>query len=426
MNLKKSLFILFSAIFLKTSLFSESISKIKFDGLKKTKESYMQNLLKDYVGKDESEVNLKEIETILQAEGLFSEVNISLENENTEQNSEIAKEEIKVDNADSIEENLQKNPLILKVSVKEKITFIPLPFASYSSDGFLGGFMLMDMNAFGKKFNLVSGGIFSKDMQMALLTFSKPTGTIESPGFSSASSFSHNENTITNFNDDTLFEFDSISFHQRLAVSSKFGKYFSASCGLGYFYSRFFKDDLDDLHQWILSSSVNFNKVDWNGWYLISKGATVGAEVGYSTEWEIIESVSFKANLQIPFLERNRFMFNVSGTLENNKNITSRASRANIGNTIMKSGFKTEKIGGAMFCAEEALFRHKVATVSVYETYEAAIAEDYDESFVYCHGPGAGLKLYLKQIAFPAMNMGFSYNVNQNFFNFVISIGMGM
>lgn len=421
MNLKKSIFIFFFVIVLKLSLFSEQISKIKFEGLKKTKESYMQNLLKDYIGKEKSEVNLKEIETILQAEGLFSEVNLSFESENKIEN---LNSEQNLETNNNIEEI--ENLLVLKVSVKEKITFVPLPFASYSSDGFMGGFMLMDMNAFGKKFNLISGGIFSKDMQMALLTFSKPTGTIENPGFSSASSFSHNENTITSFDDDTLLEFDSISFHQRFAISSKFGKYFSGSCGLGYFYSRFFKNDWDDLHEWILNSSISFNKVDWNGWYLISKGASLSAEVGYSTEWEIIESVSFRANYQIPFFERNRFIFNVSGTLENNKNIVSKASRANIGNTIMNSNFKTEKIGGAMFCVEEALFRHKVATVSVYETYEAAISEDYDGSFVYCHGPGAGLKLYLKQIAFPAMNMGFSYNVNQNFFNFVIAIGMGM
>lgn len=246
MNLKKSIFIFFFVIVLKLSLFSEQISKIKFEGLKKTKESYMQNLLKDYIGKEKSEVNLKEIETILQAEGLFSEVNLSFESENKIEN---LNSEQNLETNNNIEEI--ENLLILKVSVKEKITFVPLPFASYSSDGFMGGFMLMDMNAFGKKFNLISGGIFSKDMQMALLTFSKPTGTIENPGFSSASSFSHNENTITSFDDDTLLEFDSISFHQRFAISSKFGKYFSGSCGLGYFYSRFFKNDWDDLHEWI-------------------------------------------------------------------------------------------------------------------------------------------------------------------------------
>lgn len=400
-------------------LFSETVSSIKFSGLKKTKESYMQNLLKDFVGKDSGEINLNEIETILQAEGLFSEINLNFENA---ENSAPAGESENSGDA----EKTENSTVTLNVTLKEKITFLPLPFASYSSDGFMGGFMLMNMNAFGRKNNLILGGVFSKNTQMGLLMFSKPAGDLKHPGFGTFTNFSHKENKITNFDDDTLSEFDSINFRERLNMTEKFNKYFSASIGVEYFYGHFYKNEMDDYHQWLVSTGFNFQKLNWNGWYLVGSGFSADFSAGYSTDWKIIEGISFKASYQIPVAERNRLIFSAGGTIETNKNAMLQADRGKIGCSIMNSNFKTERIAGAMISMEEALFRHKIATVTLYETYEGAIAEDSDEKFVYCHGPGVGLKLYMKQIAFPAMNMGFSYNVNQNFFKFVISIGMSM
>ena len=409
--MKKFLLFFLGSFFLsEIFLFSEPVSSIKFNGLKKTKESYMQNLLKDFIGKDSGEVNFNEIETILQAEGLFSEISMDFEND---------------ENFPVAEQN--ENPgVTLNVNLKEKITFLPLPFASYSSDGFMGGFMLMNMNAFGRKNNLITGGVFSKNMQMGLLMFSKPAGDIKHPGFGTFTNFSHKENEITDFDDNTLFKFDAINFRERLNFTEKLNKYFSLEVGTEYFYGHFYKDEMDDYHQWTVSSSLNFQNVNWNGWYLIGNGASVGYSAGYSTEWKIIQGISFKANYQIPIAKRNRMIFNAAGTIETGKNVMLQSDRGNVGCSIMNSNFKTERIFGTMFSMEEALFRHKIATVTLYETYECAFAEDFSGDFVYCHGPGAGLKLYMKQIAFPAMNMGFSYNVNQNFFKFVISIGMSM
>lgn len=223
--MKKFLLFFLGSFFLsEIFLFSEPVSSIKFNGLKKTKESYMQNLLKDFIGKDSGEVNFNEIETILQAEGLFSEISMDFEND---------------ENFPVAEQN--ENPgVTLNVNLKEKITFLPLPFASYSSDGFMGGFMLMNMNAFGRKNNLITGGVFSKNMQMGLLMFSKPAGDIKHPGFGTFTNFSHKENEITDFDDNTLFKFDSINFRERLNFTEKLNKYFSLEVGTEYFYGHFF------------------------------------------------------------------------------------------------------------------------------------------------------------------------------------------
>ena len=112
-----------------------TVVDLKIDGLKKTKESYVHRILSEYIGKKESEVKIKEIETILQEQNLFSEISVSLLSE----------------------ENSEK--CILNINVKEKITFIPLPFVSVSKDGPMGGFVPMEMNALGKKYQYSAGGV---------------------------------------------------------------------------------------------------------------------------------------------------------------------------------------------------------------------------------------------------------------------------
>lgn len=405
----KRLLFIFQVLFMSCLLFAEGsesvISSINFQGLKKTKESYMQDLLKSYIGKDASEKTQKDVETVLQAEGLFSEIEVSF---SSEENEETPAE------------------TVMNVSLKEKITFIPLPFASYSSDGFMGGFMLLNMNAFGKKYNLITGGVFTPEMQMGMLIFSKPAMDISHPGLSNYTSFCSTKTTITDFDDHTLDEFKNLQLRERFAFNEKFNNWLSLDAGADYFYAHIFKDDRKDFHQWLAYSTLTLQTVDWNGWYLISKSVSLTGEAGCSTDWEAIQKESFVANYQIPVFERNRIVFNLAGAIETGKNVMKAADRDDGGCTVMNSGFKTDRILGSMVSFEEALFRKSFATLSLYETYEAAITKDYDGTFEYCHGPGMGLKLYMKQVAFPAMNMGFSYNVNQNFFKFVIAIGMGM
>lgn len=402
--MKKLLSAVLFVLFAMPCFWSETVSELKVQGLKKTKESYMQELLKGYIGKDSNEIDLKEIETLLQTEGLFSEIDVRIEEPEGE-------------------------GAVLSVDVKEKITFIPLPFAMYSSDsGFMGGFMLMNMNAFGKKHMLVTGGFFGASRQTGMLIYSKPAVDVIHPGFSVYTSFSHKKEEVTDFDDNTFFDVDNIQTRGSFSVNEKFNKYFSASTGLSYNYRHFFRDSLEDDHEFTLSSALSVGTNDWNGYYLISKNASVSCEVGYSTSEErMIEACKFNGTFQHAFVPRVRMILDVAGQLQNGKTLLNKSDRGAVGSTIMYKNFVTEQIFGTGVAFEEAVFKGKFGTLSVFETYEYDMAKELvDGSFAYCHGPGAGVKLYIKQVAFPAMNMGFSYNVTQNDWKFVASFGMSM
>lgn len=378
------------------------VSEVRFEGLKKTKESYVQKLLEKYTGMEEENVDIKEIETLLQAQGLFSEINVSLSSEGDE-----------------------TPHTVIVVKVKEKITFLPLPFASYSSDGFMGGFMLMNMNAFGKKYTLVGGGVFSPSVQTGMLAFSKPAVDIRHPGLSFYTSLSRKNLKFLDFAGNTVMDNKYFTAAADLSVSEKLLPFFTCSIGSHFDMADVLEtDDYPALYQWAGTMSFSLQNVDWNGWYLISQSANLRGELGWSSDEKLIGGCSFKGELQIPFVPRIRGILSGSGAFTYNQNEVFWLSKSSGGSSILDSKFRTDFIAGTSFTVETALLKRKFGTVSLYGSYEYVIAHDFDDTFKSASGPGFGGKLYLQQVAFPAVVMGAAYNINRNKWQYVISVGV--
>ena len=378
------------------------VSEVRFEGLKKTKESYVQKLLEKYTGMEEENVDIKEIETLLQAQGLFSEINVSLASEGDE-----------------------TPHTVIVVKVKEKITFLPLPFASYSSDGFMGGFMLMNMNAFGKKYTLVGGGVFSPSVQTGMLAFSKPAVDIRHPGLSFYTSLSRKNLKFLDFAGNTVMDNKYFTAAADLSVSEKLLPFFTCSIGSHFDMADVLEtDDYPALYQWAGTMSFSLQNVDWNGWYLISQSANLRGELGWSSDEKLIGGCSFKGELQIPFVPRIRGILSGSGAFTYNQNEVFWLSKSSGGSSILDSKFRTDFIAGTSFTVETALLKRKFGTVSLYGSYEYVIAHDFDDTFKSASGPGFGGKLYLQQVAFPAVVMGAAYNINRNKWQYVISVGV--
>lgn len=392
----KKYFCLFSLLFFSVfSAFSRQIETIEIIGLKKTDESYVQSLLKEYCGKESSSVDAADVETVLQAEGIFSEVHVSVNEEK------------------------------ISIEVKEKITFLPLPFASYSSDGFMGGFVLMNMNAFGRKNNIIAGGLVRRNMYTGMMMFSKPAVNISKPGFFAFCSVSYRENEVTDFFNDTVYEGDSFFVRGTLAVEEKLLPFLKLSLDAGYTLANIW-DAMEDpvVNLWLFGTKISLSDVNWNGWYLITNSFNARAALGFDADGNYVQEYSAFGELQVPFVPRVRGVLRASGIMSWNKNILLLNGRTDVGSTILYSKFRSERLAASSFMLETSVFRKKVATVSVYGSYECAVARDFDESTAFAHGPGTGLRVYLQQVAFPALALGVSYNVPENLFQVAASIGV--
>ena len=386
------------------------INEIKIVGLKKTRESYMQQVLKKYLGQDRNDIDLIDVETTLEEQGLFSEYEAALDyNEDGE--------------------------MILLITVQEKISFIPLPFAMYSSNtGFMGGLMVMDTNAFGVKDNYVVGGVFSKSMQMGVMSFSKPSLSRTQPGFSVFATGSHRNNEFTDSNDDTVLEYMGIGATAGLTVTDKITEHSQLSAGLGYNFNYLdpdddypaYEDELETYHAFSLNGGWRVHFSTLNDWFLSDKTASINGTMTFSTTGKKTPSVTASASVQQPLpIARLRLLGNVSGYYSKNPAVVMCPSQNVVGTTIMPGNFHAEKMFGTTAGLEFGVAKLPIATLSVYGLYELFLSEDWNGSNLLNQGYSAGAKLYLKKIAFPAMALGFSHNLTKNKAKFSVALGVG-
>lgn len=386
------------------------VTKINFHGLKKTKNFYIQSKVKKFLGVKASDFDRHGLETALQLEGLFDDIQISMK--------EISETEASVE-----------------VSLKEKITFIPLPFAMYSSSGFAGGLMVMDTNAFGLKNMFMFGGLYSKSSIMGMAMFSRPPQQNGIPGFSAFFSTSKDENTLVNLDDDEVLKYDSVSLSSRISVSEQIGEFNTVSID-GFFKSvsaSKVKDfqEVDSLNSAGAGLSWQASKSDWNGWFMSSCGAGFSAGITlYSSKSDYRFGKTVSANLRvqrpISIAERLRFYSAASAFYGKDQHISSCSGGGAGAVTILPGKFRTSEIAGGNAGFEFALFKGKIGTLSVYGDYQAVSARDLDDEFCFMHGPNGGIRVYLAKIAFPALAMGVSYNVTKNSAQFAAAMGISM
>ena len=402
------------------------VSEIRFSGLKRTREGFLQKKYEKYTGRTVAETNLKALETELQAEGLFDKIQVSLC-----QDGENAR---------------------IDVSFEEKISFIPLPFALVSSGGFSAGLFVIDMNAFGVKDTFMVGGLYSPDALTGMLMFSKPAGENFRPGFSVFASTSKNDAEVYNIENDSVLEYENLSFGARISLSEKFGRYNTASVSIGFSSVDTDSDgaqavQLDSAKIGTVGLSWGISASEWNGVFLSNSGISASGSAARCFDLEGDSPLSkwilgFSSNIGFQkslFWDRLRFCGHFSSAFfscESGKSahISEYEDRSAAGITILPSNFRTDRIFGGSAGFEVALTKFRFGLLSLYGNWEALWADEFSfsetdfdlDSLEFCHGPNGGMRLYLSKIAFPALAFGLSYNISQKYWQYSLALGISM
>lgn len=385
------------------------VTKINFSGLKKTKDFYIQSKVKKFLNSSVQDFDMHGLETTLQLEELFDDIQISMQD------------------SGAGEANVE-------ISVKEKITFIPLPFAAYSDSEFMAGVMVMDTNAFGIKDMFLFGGLYSPGSLMGIAVFSQPPKPNGIPGFSVSVSTSKSTTTLENLENDDVLEYDSIGFSSWLLLTEQIGEYNSIT--LGGFFQMINADqvdgydEVDDLKSAGISASYGISKSDWNGWFMSNSGAEISGGINlYASNSDYKNAKTLSANLRLeqPIIDRMRLYSLASAFYGDDKqHISSYVGGGAGAVTILPGNFKTRQIAGANAGLELAFVKGKIGILSVYADYQAVSAQDFDDEFCFMHGPNGGIRFYLAKIAFPALALGFSYNVTKHYAQFAAAFGVSM
>ena len=390
------------------------IKKINFSGLKKTRDSYIQSKVKKFIDTPLSEENLHDLETAIQLEELFDDIQIS-----TARTGE--------------------NEAEIYVSVKEKITFIPLPFAMASSSGFMAGGMVMDTNAFGRKDMFMFGGFFSNSSKTLMASFSKPAKDHGIPGFSVFASGSQSNPELVDLEEETIYKYKSLAASGGFSLTEKIGEHFSFSNGFNFKYiSAKDDDDYPDMEPESLkigstTLSFGYSSADWNGVFMSTNSASVSAEFGLTNseddDYRYPMGFSFAIGEQHPlFFERFRMYQQFSGYYGKKNHISQFKSGSAASVNILPSSFLTEKIVGGKAGFEIAIAKFSWAMLSLYADYQVVYTKENtlldDNEYELMHGPNGGVKFYLSKVAFPALGIGLAYNATKKYWQFAAALGM--
>lgn len=416
---RSALFVLFFSLFFAANLFCQEdgalqspkdaaqdfstlpIAQFDISGLKRTKRSYMDGILHDFLQKPASEQNLKAVETVLQAQNLFDEIKVSAR-------------------------PLDGTSAAVDISFKEKWTILPMPIGYYTGDSYGVGLFVMDMNALGMHCMAAIGGMYSSNGGMAVGIFQRPPVKKGELGFSVSANFSKGKHDFANSKNYKVFGYESVFVGTRARLLLKPTRFMSASFGAGYsFLNPMDSPQVQRRNQWSVDASSGISSSSWNGYFLSVNSLSVGGEFLFSdvAEQTFAQTLSFAGEVQKPICGRVRLVGGARGFVSNNLLKTNYVGRGKSGVTLLPSAFMTDQIFGALAGFEAAVIKAKFGILSVYGLYELAVARELNNSVYVCSGPEAGVRLYLAKLAFPAFAMGASYNVDEKRFQYSFSGG---
>lgn len=377
------------------------ITAIDFEGLKKTKEFILQGDVEKFIGKENDEKTIHELETLLQKEGLFSEI-------------ELVQVEV-------------ENGIEIKAKVKEKITFIPLPLFSASDGDVMGGGFVIDTNAFGLKHTLAVGGFFSSAEYRGIFMYGRPQKN-RFPGITIFSSFGKKNQEYVNIDDEKCIDYNMTSANCGIAFTEQITNLFAVKMSANFGFKNFDERDEGKIrsNRYVhLEPSIGFSNSDWNGVFMSTKGIYYSHNSVFYTDryiWHIFNPIIC---FQHPiFSDDLRFILNSSGIYSKFIPYSAYVGNGKLSVNILPTKFATRNGVGFSSGFEYATFKTRIGLFSVYGVYQFAEVEDFDEEYKFNQGAGGGVTMYLKQIAIPAMNFGIFYNTTKRIVSSSFSLGM--
>ncbi|WP_294431052.1 POTRA domain-containing protein [uncultured Treponema sp.] len=392
-----------------------TVTKINFIGLKKTRNSYIQSRVKKFIGNTLAETDMHELETQIQLEGIFTDINISTE-------------------------QISDSEAQINISVKEKITFFPVPFAIYTSSSIVAGGVVMDTNAFGQKDMFVLGGFYASTGKTAFASFVKAQRDSRVPGFSVFASGSFSSPEYTNFENDTVLKHDDNCYSLGITVSEKLHENLTISSGFrvnsheNSDVQEFQGLSPESIKSFTISPGISYSKSDWNGIFMSTNSASLSADFGFTNsdnkDFQYPMGFSFAISEQHSiFTPRLRMYQKYSGYYGINNHISAYKGQDAASVSLLSSHFSTEHLIGGNAGLELAIKKFSWGMISLYSDYQILYTQDFnprepDDDYKFIHGPNGGAKFYLAKIAFPAIALGLTYNVTQDYWKFSAALGM--
>ena len=384
MALEKLKYRLFTALLLMFFAFpvlGETITDIQIQGLRRTKPEVLLEILEKFKGMDSSAFDKKKLEEALEKTQLFSLTDAEVSGST------------------------------LHITVDEKFSLLPIPFAYLSSDSWGGGLVVLDNNAFGIMDQAAVGGFITSTGWRVLAGYSH-TQKAHSPfGWNVSVNGGKSRTRVREDDGDLLLTYDNQVFGASAGINKRLAPWLKGSVSSGV--NLCDVEDSRPASELIipLTASLTASTASWDGTFLNTIYLTTSATYNFSQWHDNYCTFAAKAGWEQHLVQRLRLIAQAGVYHSPDVPIVFAPNQNAAQVCILNNACRASSMAGAGAGLEWGIAQTRFGVPSLYAQYQVIWADTVLSDEAWGHGPAAGFKFYLKKIAFPAVDIFCAYNV---------------
>ncbi|MFW5694657.1 MAG: POTRA domain-containing protein [Alkalispirochaeta sp.] len=375
------------------------IADISLEGLRKTREEVVYSLLDVEVGDPVTVGLFRTIEESLIDSDLFAGVQVS--------GRPVGEDEIEV-----------------VIVLDEKWTLIPIPFFSTNGSTYQGGMILIETNLLGRNKQLISAGFLGTDGVRGFVAYGDPAlfGSNWTGGLSAGAGRNDEERLLPDGTELRSYEYN----QQRLGVNLgyNFTRRARISGGLGYERWEIISgESLQDTQ--FLEPSLTATYDGTRPFDVLRIGPQVrvnGRAVTYRSGWE----VAARGEWAFPIAGTHRVRLVGSGAIGEMPLVAEQVISGDGYRTLPFQAVSADSWGSTSAVYDVPIVSAGWGALVLSHFWElgAYTNDDVDPRVFY--GPGGGFRVYIRQVAIPALGLDVAYNMPDDGIVFSFSLGAQM
>ena len=368
-------------LLLASCIWGETITDIQIQGLRRTKPEVLLEKLEKFKGTDFSAFDKKKLEAELEKTQLFSLADATVSGST------------------------------LHITVEEKFSLLPIPFAYLSSDSWGGGLVVMDNNAFGIMDQAAAGGFITSSGWRVLAGYSHTQKEHSPFGWSISANGGKSKTRVREDDGDLLLTYDSRVFSGSAGLNRRLAPWLKASVSSGVNICDVEESDPASELVIPLTASLTASTASWDGTFLNTTYITTSATYNFSQWHDNYCTVAVKAGHQQHLVQRLRLIAQAGVYHSPDVPVVFAPNQSAAQVCIISNSCRASTIVGAGAGLEWGIAQTRFGVPSFYAQYQVLWADTLLSDETWAHGPVAGFKFYLKKIAFPAVDIYAAYNV---------------
>ena len=359
-----------------------TITDIEVQGLRRTKPAVMQEMLEKFKGIDSENFDKRRLEAELQKTQLFSLVDASVSGST------------------------------LHITVEEKFSLLPIPFAYAASDSWGGGLVVLDNNAFGIMDQAAVGGFITFESWRALAGYSHIQKPHSFLGWSVSANGGKSKTRVRDDDGDLLLTYKNSAFNGSVGVNKRIAPWLKASISSGVEICDV--DDHSPASQMVipLTVALTASTASWDGTFLNTTYISASATYSFS-QWQSDNycTIAAKAGYQQHLVQRLRLIAQGGAFHSPDVPVVFAKNQGAAQVCVLNNAYRASSMVGAGAGLEWGIANTRWGVPSLYAQYQVIWADGILSDDTIGHGPVAGFKFYLKKFAFPAVDIFTAYNV---------------